>query len=343
MARELGVSAATLYAWKSKYGGMQVSDAKKLRQLEDENRRPKHMVADLSLDKEVDESGHRKKRMELVGARQDVAFVREKFEVSERRACELNHIDRSSYRYQLRTGPQRGSAREADGAGSEKPRWGYRRLGCSAGAQGRDRQPEAAVSGVPTGRAGRAPARTQTAGPRNAATMPLFVRPNQEWSMDFVSDALANGRALRALTVVDNFTKEAPAIEVDCSLSAPRVTRVLDEIIEGRGTAPESIRIDNGPEFTSRCFLTWAEQRGIRLVHIQPGKPTQNSFVESFNGRFRDECLNANWFENLADAKRKIEAWRRGVQRSPPAQQFGLPHAGRNSRVSGPLHPQPPS
>ena len=128
--------------------------------------------------------------------------------------------------------------------------------------------------------------------------------------MDFVSDALANGRALRALTMVDNFTKEVPAIEVDCSLSSPRVTRVLDQVIEVRGTAPESIRIDNGPEFTSRCFLTWAEQRGIRLVHIEPGKPTQNSFIESFNGRFRDECLNANWFENLADAKRKIEAWR---------------------------------
>ena len=101
--------------------------------------------------------------------------------------------------------------------------------------------------------------------------------------MDFVSDALANGRALRALTVVDNFTKEAPAIEVDCSLSAPRVTRVLDQIIEARGKAPESIRIDNGPEFTSRCFLAWAEQRGIRLVHIQPGKPVQNAFAESFN------------------------------------------------------------
>lgn len=113
----------------------------------------------------------------------------------------------------------------------------------------------------------------------------------------FVSDALANGRALRALTVVDNFTKEVPAIEVDGSLSAPRVTRVLDEVIELRGTVAESIRIDNGPEFTSRCFLTWAEQRGIQPVHIQPGKPTQNSFIESFNGRFRDECLNANWFE----------------------------------------------
>jgi putative transposase len=112
------------------------------------------------------------------------------------------------------------------------------------------------------------------------------------------------------MTVIDNFTKESLVIEVDCSLSAPRITRVLDEVIERRGTPPESIRIDNGPEFTSRCFLAWAEQRGIRLIHIQPGKPTQNSFIESFNGRFRDECLNANWFENLADAKRKIEAWR---------------------------------
>ena len=177
---------------------------------------------------------------------------------------------------------------------------------------------------------------------RNAATMPLFVRPNQEWSMDFVSDALANGRALRALTVVDNFTKEAPAIEVDCSLSAPRVTRVLDQIIAGRGAAPESIRIDKGPEFTSRCFLAWAEQRRIRLVHIQPGKPTQNSFVESFNGRFRDECLNANWFENLADAKRKIEAWR--VEYNEPARTAAWPTAHpRSSRFCGPLHPQPPS
>ena len=153
---------------------------------------------------------------------------------------------------------------------------------------------------------------------RAAVGMPLFVRPNQQWSMDFVSDALATGQALRTLTVVDNFTKQSPLIEVGCSLSAPRVTRALDEAIAMRGTPPDSIRIDNGPEFTSRCFLSWAEQRGIRLVHIQPGKPTQNSFVESFNGRFRDECLNAHWFENLADARRKIETWRVDYNQSRP-------------------------
>jgi len=191
----------------------------------------------------------------------------------------------------------------------QKPRFGYRRLGVLLEKQGQAVNHKRLLrvyrqAGLGVRR------RERKRIDRDAVGMPLCVRPNQQGSMDFVSDALATGRALRALTVVDNFTKEAPVIEVDGSLSAPRITRVLDEIIEGRGAAPESIRIDNGPEFTSRCFLSWAGQRGIRLVHIQPGKPTQNSFIESFNGRFRDECLNAHWFENLADARRKIETWR---------------------------------
>jgi putative transposase len=247
--------------------------------------------------------------MELVGARQDVAFVQEKFDLSERRACELNHIDRSSYRYQPKPDRNADLRKKLTALAREKPRWGYRRLGVLLEKKGDKVNPKRLFRVYQNAGLG-VRRRERKRLDRNAATMPLFVRPNQEWSMDFVSDALANGRALRALTVVDNFTKEVPAIEVDCSLSAPRVTRVLEEVIDRRGASPQSIRIDNGPEFTSRCFLAWAEQRGIRLVHIQPGKPTQNSFIESFNGRFRDECLNANWFENLADAKRKIEAWR---------------------------------
>lgn len=241
--------------------------------------------------------------------RQDVAFVVEKFHVSERRACELNAIDRSSYRYQPQPDGNAELREKLTALARQKPRFGYRRLGVLLERQGDAvnhkrlwRVYQQAGLGVRR--------RERRRIERSAVGMPLFVRPNQQWSMDFVSDALANGRALRALTVVDNFTKEAPVIEVECSLSAPRVTRVLDEVIAGHGAAPESIRVDNGPEFTSRCFLRWAEQRGIDLVHIQPGKPTQNSFIESFNGRFRDECLNAHWFENLADARRKVEAWR---------------------------------
>ena len=117
--------------------------------------------------------------------------------------------------------------------------------------------------------------------------------------------------------MLDDFTKEAPAIEVDTSLSGLRVARVLDRIIAERGK-PEGLRLDNGPEFTSRCFIAWAEQSGVPLIYIQPGKPVQNSYIESFNGRFRDECLNANWFENLADARRKIEAWRLDYNQARP-------------------------
>lgn len=141
--------------------------------------------------------------------------------------------------------------------------------------------------------------------------------PNQEWALDFVSDAIASGRALRALTVVDSYTRECPAIEVSSGISSRQVTRVLERIIEDRGK-PKSLRCDNGPEFTSRHMVAWCEERGIQLNHIQPGRPMQNGHVESFNGRLRDECLNASWFVNLADAKRKIESWRQEYNAERP-------------------------
>ena len=119
---------------------------------------------------------------------------------------------------------------------------------------------------------------------------PLVVRPNQEWALDFVSDALATGRALRTLTLIDSYTRESLAIEVNTGISSRQVTRVLERVIEERG-APGSLRCDNGPEFTSGHFEEWCGDRSITLIHIQPGKPVQNGHVESFNGRFRDECL----------------------------------------------------
>ena len=246
--------------------------------------------------------------MELVGARRDVAFTMEKFAVSERRACELNDLDRSSYRYEPRQDRDTELRDKLTELARQKPRFGYRRLGVlleKKGAAVNHKRLFRVYQEAGLGVRRREKKRLE----RGVAGMPLLSRPNQEWSLDFVSDALANGRAIRALTVLDDFTRESPAIEVDSSLSAPRVTRVLDGVIDERG-APDSIRIDNGPEFTSRCFVAWAEGRKIRLTYIQPGKPAQNGFIESFNGRFRDECLNANWFENLADARRKIEAWR---------------------------------
>jgi putative transposase len=147
-------------------------------------------------------------------------------------------------------------------------------------------------------------------------------RANQEWSMDFVMDGLSTGRGLRIFTMVDSYTRECLALEVDSCLSSRRVTRVLDWVIEQRG-APQTIRCDNGPEFTSRHFLAWCEDRKIGLRHIQPGRPMQNGRVESFNGRFRDECLNANWFSTLADARQKIEAWREDYNEQRPHSSLG--------------------
>ncbi len=253
--------------------------------------------------------------MELVSGRQDVAFAIEKFQVSERRACELNAMDRSSYRYEPRADRDSELREKLIELARQKPRWGYRRLGVLLERQGIMvnhkrlwRIYQEAGLGV------RRRERKRVEGGK--AGMPLLSRPNEEWSIDFVSDALANGRAIRILTVLDDFTKESLALEVDSCLSAPRVTRVLDQVIEQRGR-PDTMRLDNGPEFTSRCFVAWAEARGIRLIYIQPGKPVQNSFIESFNGRFRDECLNANWFEHMIDARRKIETWRQDYNYGP--------------------------
>ena len=138
---------------------------------------------------------------------------------------------------------------------------------------------------------------------------PILTAPNQEWAVDFVSDVAANGRRLRIFSVVDSFTRECLALEVDTSLPSRRVTRALSRIIETRG-APTSVRCDNGPEISSRHFLAWCIERRIDVIHIQPGKPTQNAHVESFHGRLRDECLNTSWFWNLIDARKKIAAWR---------------------------------
>lgn len=133
--------------------------------------------------------------------------------------------------------------------------------------------------------------------------------PNQIWSMDFVSDALFDGRRLRALTVVDQFTRECLAIEVGQSLKREDVARTMDYLAATRGT-PQTIKVDNGSEFAGRVMDRWAYERGVELDFSRPGKPTDNAFVESFNGRLREECLNAHWFLSLDDARGKIEAWR---------------------------------
>jgi len=237
-----------------------------------------------------------------------VALAMVECKVSERRACKLLGVDRSSYRYEPQPDRNVALRQELIAVARQKPRYGYRRLGVLLERRGYKtnhkrlyrlyREEHLAVRRLRRKRLA-----------RPTAPVAMLLRANQEWSMDFVMDGLATGRALRLLTVVDNYTRECLAIEVDSCLSSQRVTRVLEWVMEQRG-GPETVRCDNGPEFTSRHFLAWCEERRIGLVHIQPGRPMQNGHVESFNGRLRDECLNVNWFATLADARAKIEAWR---------------------------------
>ncbi len=157
-----------------------------------------------------------------------------------------------------------------------------------------------------------------------AQRAPLIAprRAGERFSMDFVSDTLASGRSFRTLNILDDYTRECLAIEVDTSLPGERVVRVLDRLIES-GHKPETIVVDNGPELTSKALDQWAVRNHVHLRFIDPGKPMQNGYVESFNGKFRDECLNQNWFVSLDEARAVIEAFRIDFNRERPHSALG--------------------
>jgi putative transposase len=249
-----------------------------------------------------------------------VQQLRETFQVSERHACELVGIAVSTFRYQS----ERSDAELCDKLvtlAREKPRFGYRRLHVLVRRDGlkvnhkrvwrvyRD-------AGLCVKR------RKRKRLVRTGVPAVAVTAANQQWALDFASDAIATGRAIRILSVIDVFTRECLALEVDTSFASRRVTRVLDRVIGSRGQ-PQSLRCDNGPELTSRHFLAWCVERKINLVHIQPGRPMQNGHVESFTGKLRDECLNTSWFRNLFDARRKIAAWQREYNSDRPHSSLG--------------------
>jgi putative transposase len=151
---------------------------------------------------------------------------------------------------------------------------------------------------------------------------PTATGPTERWSMDFVYDAFADGRQFRVLTVVDQWSRQSPLLEVATAMSGRTVAEALDRVL-GDGVLPRSITVDHGTEFTSRALEDWAYRRGVQLDFIRPGKPVENAFIESFNGRLRDECLNVHQFLSLEDARRKIEVWRRDYNEQRPHSSLG--------------------
>jgi putative transposase len=258
--------------------------------------------------------------VELAVLKATVGQMREKYAFSERRACRVMGMAATTYRYRSQRTDEPLRTKLVELA-REKPRFGYRRLHVLLGRSGEH------VNHKRLHRIYREAGLMIRRKKRKHCLRegkPLLARTaaNQEWALDFVHDAVACGRTIRVLSVVDAYTRECLALEVDTSFASRRVTRVLDAIVAERGQ-PLAIRCDNGPELTSRHFLAWCVERKIELLHIQPGKPTQNARVESFHGRLRDECLSVSWFQNLFDARRKIASWKIEYNEERPHSSLG--------------------
>ena len=246
--------------------------------------------------------------------------------VSERRACRLTGFSRSAAWYRLQGRDDSALRSRLKALAQQYPRYGYPTLHDMLRTEGLVINPKRTYRIYrEEGLQVRTKRRKKLTRPR----VPMLVpdRVNVRWSMDFVSDQLANGRRFRVLNVVDDFSRECVLQVTDFSLSGQRVARELERLAEHR-PLPRTIVCDNGPEFTSKAMFFWSKQAGVKLHFIQPGKPTQNAFVESFNGKFREYCLNLHWFASLADARATIDNWRdhynhvrphRSLGKKPPA------------------------
>jgi len=249
-----------------------------------------------------------------------IGQMKQEHAFSERRACGLVMVAVSTYRYATRRSDEPLRTKLVELA-REKPRFGYRRLQVLLRRSGewvnhKRLHRVYREAGLSLRR------KKRKYCVRIGQPLRVWTAANQEWALDFVHDAVECGRRIRVLSVVDAYTRECLALEVDTSFASRRVTRVLETIVAERGQ-PKAIRCDNGPELTSRHFLAWCVERQIELIHIQPGKPTQNPHVESFHGRLREECLTISWFQNLFDARGKIAAWRKEYNEERPHSSLG--------------------
>jgi len=252
-----------------------------------------------------------------------VVYAQEQLGLSQRRACKLVGSARSMIRYQRRSRSEdvtlRTRLREL---AAQRPRFGYRRLHILLRREG------IVVNHKRIERLYREEGLAVRRRTRKSLTPILRGRPappqraNEQWALDFLQDALASGRKIRVLSIIDVFTREALALEVDTSLPGRRVVRVLDRLL-GERARPVQLVLDNGPELISRALEDWAHQHAVTLHFIDPGKPIQNAHCESFHGRLRDECLNEHWFLGLRDATRIVEAWRQDYNQARPHSALG--------------------
>jgi putative transposase len=230
--------------------------------------------------------------------------------ISERRVCDVLMVHRNQWRYRSMRDEQAALRMRIREIAKDRVRFGYRRIHVMLLREGWQVNHKRVYRlYCEEGLNLRAKGCRKKLGVPRMPVKDMPVKPNECWAMDFVSDQLFDGRRFRTLTLIDVFSRECLAIYADKGITGEKVTQVLDEVAMLRGF-PERIKVDNGPEFISKAMDAWAYFKGVGLDYSRPGKPTDNSQIESFNGTFRDECLNMNWFMSLDDAKRKIESWK---------------------------------
>lgn len=246
-----------------------------------------------------------------------VAFLCVGFRLPQRRACSLVGLQRSSYYYRKHRNPQDELRIRLKDLAATRVRYGYRRLHVLLVREGWSINHKRVYrlykqEGLSL--------RLKTKKKRvseSRVPLPAATAPNECWSMDFVADRLSDGRSFRMLALVDNFSRISPAIEIDFSLNGKRVVEVLHRLRSTSGL-PQVIKVDNGSEFISKAMDEWAHHNKVKLEFSRPGKPTDNAFIESFNDRLRQECLNQNWFTSLDDAQQIVEAWRHDYNQLRP-------------------------
>nr|HCI9088500.1 IS3 family transposase [Klebsiella variicola] len=306
--REAGISEASNYNWKEKFGGMEASDIKKMKDLEDENRRLKQMFADLSLECRALKDVIENKALKPAIKRELVSYLTAQFPMSLRQACRILSLSRTVFRYQLDKQRDEPVIMALTVAAERYPRYGFKKLFQVLRRQGKSWNHKRVhriycLLKLNFRRKGK-----QRLPVRNPAPLATPEAMNQSWSIDFMHDALVCGRRFRTFNVVDDFNREALAIEIDLNIPAQRVVRVLDRIVANRGY-PLKMRMDNGPELVSLTLAQWAEEHGVMLEFIRPGKPTQNAFIERFNRTYRTEILDFYLFRTLNEAREITERW----------------------------------
>ncbi|AXS11755.1 IS3 family transposase [Klebsiella quasipneumoniae] len=308
VCREAGISEASYYNWKAKFGGTEASDIKKMKDLEDENRRLKQMFADLSLECRALKDVIEKKPLKPAIKRELVSYLTAQFAMSLRQACRILSLSRTIFRYQPDTQRDEPVIMALTVAAERYPRYGFKKLFQVLRRQGKSWNHKRVhriycLLKLNFRRKGK-----QRLPVRNPVPLVTPEAMNQSWSIDFMHDALVCGRCFRTFNVVDDFNRKALAIEIDLNIPAQRVVRVLDRIVANRGY-PLKMRMDNAPELVSLTLAQWAEEHGVMLEFIRPGKPTHNAFIEQFNRTYRTEILDFYLLRTLNEAREITERW----------------------------------